>query len=154
MMFGTLLTMPGLALKTAAKALRALAAVNEALADRIAGGVEQQVSQDQAPAAPSAEEPTSTSVASQPVSPAGAELDVTALAALPAPRVIAALDRLSTIELADLYELESRRRRRRTVLTAIEAAAAPPVEARDEIDLTDDVRQPDELVHSTSTPTR
>lgn len=155
MKFGTLLTLPRLALSTSATALRLLAAVNEALAERITGATSaygdpvtpvppRQTAPKAAPAAPTADvEP-----------PTPDPVDIAELVARNAPQVIAALDGLSTTELADLYELESRRRRRTSVLAAIEAAAAPPPDSRDDEVLLDDVREPDVLVHSTSTPRR
>lgn len=156
MMFGTLLTMPATALKTAAQALRMLAAVNDALAERLSGSVEhERPSQPEAaaPAPRATRQPEPAPPAAQPDT-ADSAIDLATLATRPAPEVIAALDGLSTTQLADLYELESRRRRRRSVLAAIDAAAAPPAEARDDVLALDDVREPDVLVFSTSTPRR
>lgn len=114
-----------------------------------------------AAASPLAPQTATTTGSDAPVADAPAartpDLDTTgvaALAAQTAPRVIAALDGLSAEDLAELYEYESGHRRRATVLRAVEAAAAPPVEARADDDiLLDDVREPDVLVYSTSTPT-
>ena len=156
MKFGTLLALPRLALSTSATALRLLAAVNEALAERITGAT----GAYRDPVAPAPAQPVSPSV-----TPAAApapdvdlatpeSVDLSELVARKAPQVIAALDGLSTTELADLHELESRRRRRTSVLAAIQAAAAPPGESREDEVLLDDVREPDVLVYSTSTPRR
>ena len=155
---GLALRTPGMALRAAASALRVLASVNEQLAEALT------TSEDMsAPTpAPAATPDVSGPAAPAPVAPAPltfadpaiepASFDVKVLAAQTAPAVIAALDTLSTEDLAELYEHESNHRRRRTVLSAIEKAAAPPPEARDEIVLDDDVREPDVLVYSTSTP--
>lgn len=154
MKFGTLLALPRLALSTSATALRLLAAVNEALAERITGATA--TYRDPVAPAPPREAPPKAAPAAPTadVEPATPEsVDISELVTRNAPQVIAALDGLSTTELADLYELESRRRRRTSVLAAIEAAAAPPADSRDEV-LLDDVREPDVLVHSTSTPRR
>ena len=156
MKFGTLFALPRLALSTSATALRLLAAVNEALAERITGAT----GTYRDPIAPTPAQPATPTVAGAAarrpdVAPETPEpVDLTELVTRNAPQVIAALDGLSSTELADLYELESRRRRRTSVLAAIEAAAAPPADSRDDEILLDDVREPSVLVHSTSTPRR
>ena len=105
--------------------------------------------------APSQPAPAETAGTVGTASAAAPGFDVAALAAQTAPQIIAAVDTLGTVELAELYEYESHHRRRRTVLQAIDAAAAPPADARDDdIVLDDDVREPDELVYSTETPRR
>lgn len=177
---------PELALRTAATALGVLAKVNEQLAETLTanGDTPAQAGDDQllrpalsaVPDAPPSAPPAAPAPLPPPVSEvveatagstatpreADAPQDVTvapgaaALAAKTVPQVLTALDSLSDVELADLYEYESRHRRRRTILQAIEAAAAPPPDAAatdaDEIILDDDLREPDELVYSTETP--
>lgn len=173
----TLLRVPAAALDIAAKTLRVLADVNDQIATSLVAteAREEQARADApAPTVPTppathiataqaaVSTPTAAAVSVAPLTdtteqPADtADLgtpDLAALAALPAPRVIAALESMSTEDLAELHTYESSHRRRATVLRAIEAAAAPPVQAGDDIDL-DDVRQPDELVYTTSTPSR
>ena len=154
MKFGTLFALPRLALSTSATALRLLAAVNEALAERITGAtgayrdpIAPAPARSRNPAPPAVPAPAEKSAPSQPV-------DLAELVRRNAPQVIAAVDGLSTAELADLYDLESRGRRRTSVLAAIEAAAAPPAEAGNVEVLLDDVREPDVLVYSTASAKR
>lgn len=159
MKFGTLLTLPRLALSTSATALRLLAAVNEALAERITGATGAYRDPVSSTAPRSAQQPSRTlasAATTAQAEPAASEsVDISELVTRNAPQVIAALAGLSSTELADLYELESRRRRRTTVLAAIEAAAAPPPYTRDdEVLLVDDVREPDVLVYSTASAKR
>lgn len=156
-MLGPLRTLPSLALSAAATTLRLLASINETLAQRL--NPEQPAP---APTAAAPTAPTAPSAASAPspipardeTTPAEAKapdatttVDIAALAAKPAPQVIAAIDTLSTGELGDLYIHEAGNRRRRTVLAALETASAPPAADDDLPPL--DARAPDELVYST-----
>lgn len=156
MTLGRLLTLPSLALQTTAKALRLLAFANEMLADRLATppvgsspDADSTPPRRPAPAPASAATPAPATDAT-----ATAPRDIPTLATLPAADVIRALDDLSMTELGDLFEHESSHRRRRTVLRAIEAALAPPPAAVSDDVALDDVREPDELVYSTTTPSR
>lgn len=153
MKLGSVLILPAAALRTTAFALRLFASTGRRLADALSPDSPSPTLSDTAPQRPAAR-PQTTSPDAAPVDPV--RLDLPALAARPAPEVIAALERLGTLELADLYDYESKHRRRRAVLDAIEAATAPPASATDtDEDLSlDDVRVPDELVYSTQTPRR
>lgn len=159
MKFRAVFALPGFALTTAATALRILAAVNEALAERIAGAGDRTDDPETTTSAPPAGQArpaadTATAAPQTQTSTTIEPVDVAELAARTAPQVIAALDTLSTTDLADLYDYESRRRRRSTVLAAIEAAAAPPAAARDDDIVLDDPREPDVLVYSTASAKR
>lgn len=153
-MLGPLRTLPSLALTAAATTLRLLASINETLAQRLNP---EQPAPDPAPSSTAARtEPVPPRAAPAPtVAPTPAatatpatSVDIAALAAKPAPQVIAAVETLSTSELGDLYIHEAGNRRRRTVLAALESASAPP--ATDDEDLPPlDVRVADELVYST-----
>jgi hypothetical protein len=152
---GFALVLPTLALRTTATVLRVLAAGGERLADALRSDDVRAPGQTAESAGPST--PVDVEAASpQPTSAEPAVPTPQAIAARTAPEVIAALDDLSAVELGDLYEHESKHRRRRSVLDAITAAAAPPTSAAslDDAELLDDVREPDVLVYSTSTPTR
>lgn len=162
MTLGSLLTLPSLALQTSAKALRLLAFANEAIAARLAEPEPRAEAPRFRPtpvptpaAAPTA--PARASAAGDAdagdVDAADIPRDIPTLAALPAPAVSSAVESLTLAELDDLYAYESSHRRRRAVLAAVEAALAPPAHATDD-DLLDDVREPDELVYTTSTPRR
>lgn len=153
---------PSAALQVAAKGLRVLADVNQHIAGVLAGGsaaappaphAARPEPASQTPARPPAASGPDDATGPTPAATADAAADVPSLAAQTAPRVIAALDGLSAEALAELHDYESRHRRRTTVLSAIEAAAAPPEQARDDLAI-DDVREPDELVYTTSTPRR
>lgn len=166
-MLGPLRTLPSLALTAAATTLRLLATINETIAQRInpdttpAAAVPEDVapSAPAQPAVPVEQQPTAQKLAAAVSAPAPQPdfeapdiFDVASLAAQPAPRVIAAIDTLSTAELGDLYIYEAGHRRRRTVLSALESASTPAVR-EDEDGLPPlDVRVPDELVYSTTTP--
>lgn len=152
MMFRPLLSLPSLALQTSAKALRLMATVNEIVAARLSSPSAPSPVPVPRPATPqpSPARATDTPAASE---PRAEPRDIPALAALPAPAVVKAIDELSLTDLGDLYDHESAHRRRRTVLAAIDAAMAPPAGAASD-DLLDDVRQPDELVYTTATPRR
>ena len=151
-----LLTLPSLALETSAKALRFLAFTNEVLAARFAAPAAPQ-SIDRPVPAPRPASAASTAAASQAeTAPAPEDIprDIPTLADRTAPDIVTALDSLGMAELADLYDYESKNRRRRSVLSAIDAALAPPATAASDEELIDEVRVPDELVYSTSTPRR
>ena len=154
------LRVPSATLSAAATALRLLADVNRQLATTLKGRAPSEPPRSTTPTlSVVASEANEAAKADADVAGAveavetetGAPADIATLAALPAPRLLAALDSLSTQDLADLYDHESRHRRRQQVLAAIEVAAAPPEQARDDIVL-DDVRVPDEVVYTTSTP--
>lgn len=153
----TLLSLPSLALETSAKALRLLAYANEVLAAKMTSASEtaedDAVSLDLPSVIPSERTaaPAITGAATDAEDLPG---DIPTLADLPAPTVVRAVETLSSPELADLYDHESKHRRRRTVLEAIEAALAPPASSAAEDELLEDVRVPDELVYSTQTPRR
>ena len=152
----SLLTLPSLALQTSAKALRLLAFANEVLAARFAVPSEPPQTERAAPAPrplPVPAAPAPVRVAPAPAVAAATDAtDIPALAGEPTPAVLKALDGLSLTALDELYAYESKHRRRSTVLAGIEAALAPPPAAADEDALLDDVRVPDELVYTTSTP--
>lgn len=152
MSLGPLMTLPRLALRTTAKALRLLASAHEALADAVSPTPSSDSDSPPPPPAATSDSPAET--APQDEARDSSPPDVATLASRTAPEVIAALDGLSDAELADLHDYESRHRRRRSVLDAVAEAAAPPVDVRDAGDLIelDDPRQPDELVYSTQTP--
>lgn len=156
MILGSLRTLPTLALTTAARTLRLLASVNEAIADRLnpdsgsAGTDKPTPTRARPAAAPQPARPSGPAVTSPPPT-----VDIATLASRNAPEVIAAIEGLSTTELGELYDHESGHRRRRTVLAAIEAASVPPAPADEPDDLPElDVRVADELVYSTATPRR
>lgn len=159
----TLLSLPSLALETSAKALRLLAYANELIATKVASPAAPKADdQDGRNDAPSLAPPPvipSERRAATAASPSAADAeplprDIPTLAGLPAATLVRAVDTLSSAELADLYDYESKHRRRSTVLQAIEAALAPAASAGADDDLLDDVRVPDELVYSTQTPRR
>jgi len=158
MNLGFVLAVPASVLRHSAAALKLAATLSE----RLAGAITGDTAASPAPA-PTAPEPVNARPMTPPAPPVVRDepgtdappLDVVALISRPAPEVISALDGLSTLELADLYDQESRTRRRRAVLDAIQAAAAPPAAAATPEPLpVDDVRVPDELVYSTQTPRR
>lgn len=157
MKLGPVLILPAAALRTTAFALRLFASTGQRLADILSPTDATPTLSDVPPQR--AEPPTPPREAAAPL-PAPVDplrLDLAGLTARPAPEVIAALDSLGTMELADLYDHESKGRRRRAVLDAIEAATAPPASATDadaDLSLLDDVREPDVLVYSTQTPGR
>ena len=156
MKLGSLLALPAAAFQTTASVLKIAASIGERLAAVIKP--EGDVSTPQtapatgpapAPIVPAAQAPNDA-VAATP-----GPVDIAALASRTQPEIVAALDGLSALDLADLYDHESRHRRRPGVLSAVEAAAAPPIDVRtpDPLPL-DEVRIPDELVYSTQTPRR
>ena len=158
MNLGFVLAVPATLLRHSAAAMKLAATFSE----RLAGAIKGDTLGPSAPAAPAPQPGNAgpatpappAAVRDEPGTPAAA-LDVAALISRPAPEVLAALDGLSALELADLYDQESRSRRRRAVLDAIQAAAAPPAAAATPDPLpVDDVRVPDELVYSTQTPRR
>ena len=167
MQLSTLFVLPRLALSATTKALRLLADAGETLASTLAPSPSQ--THDER-ATPTASAPATSPAAPPPAEPAAARVptaaeitagtvtlpDVPTIAAWPAPQVVAAAAQLSTVQLSELHEYESRHRRRRTVLDAIEAAVLPPPAAADpaDLELLDEVRVPDELVYTTQTPRR
>ena len=159
MNLGSIFALPATSLRATAFVLRFIASTGERLADSLreaaeppASAVLQQSEEGLVKPAPTPSTVVDTPAETIPP----ARLDVARLAAQTAPEILAALDGLGDVELSDLYEYESKHRRRRKVLDAITAAAAPPAEAAGpaDIDLTEDVRQPDELVYTTQTPRR
>lgn len=154
MKLGSVLILPAAALRTTAFALRLFASTGRRLADALSPDDPTPTLSEAAPQRPAAR-PQAAAPAPAPAD--SVRLDLAALAARTAPEVIAALGSLGTLELADLYDYESKHRRRRAVLDAIEAATAPPASATDtheDASLLDDVRVPDELVYTTQTPRR
>ena len=156
MKLGSVLILPAAALRTTAAVLRLAAGTGRRIADLISPDSDTPTQRDVAAAPAPVRPAVAAAPAPVPAPTDPARFDAAELAARTAPSVIAALESLGTVELADLYEYESQHRRRPEVLDAITAATAPPPSATDDVDLSllDDVRVPDELVYSTQTPQR
>lgn len=143
---GLLLVLPAAALRTTARLLRALADTGEIVAMVMApAGARRPRAARQETTAPQAR----PAVVPAPQEEVAEVADLATIASWTAPRVIAALETLSTTELGELYEHESSQRRRRTVLQAIERALEPPA---DSLSLDEGAGPETVLVYSTTTP--